>query len=374
MNRNNLISIIVPVYNGEKYIKRCLNSILNNTYKNIELIIVNDGSKDSSSIICRKIEKSDNRVKYFEKENGGIVSARNYGINKAMGKYICFADQDDEIPPNAYEILYRNIKENNSQMCIGSYKILYENTKINCFEINEDTIYDSKKKIVDNLIVPTIENVNRKIDNINYKNIRWNIWNCIYSKKSIDKYKIKFIKFIDYEDDLLFNLEFYKNAECISLTRETVYYWRKNLKSTSNSKRYIENYWNKAMNLRMYYLNLLKEIEINKKLYDEIEKRINERIFLDYLYNECNSKEKNKLIVEKLTNIYNKIFYKYNIEKLKKIDLKYDVINTNDYIARKKLNKKKIKTAFYNTKYLHNIVLCKIIYIYRCIKLIRRRW
>lgn len=373
MNKNDLISIIVPVYNGETYLESCLKSILNNSYKDIELIIVNDGSKDNSNKICKRIKEEDSRVKYYEKTNGGIVSARNFGLERAKGEYICFADQDDQIPENAYEILHNNIIQNNSQMCMGSYKILYENTKIDCFQIEKKMIYNSKKDIVDNLIIPTIENINRKIENVGYKNIRWNIWNCMYSKKYLDEFNIKFIKYLDYEDDLLFNLEFYRHAKIISTTDKIVYYWRKNLKSTSNSKRYVNNYWEKAIKLEEYYLNLLKESEIDEHLFEKYKKRIEERLYLDYLYNECNSKEKDSVSIKKLKETYERVFNKYNVEKLNKIDFRYDVINTNDYFVRKKLNKKKVKIAYYHTKYIHNMILLKIIYIYRCLKLIRRR-
>ena len=113
---NDLISIIVPVYNVEKYIVRCLESILSQTYKNIEVIIVNDGSVDKSGEICERYAKKDNRIKLINKSNGGLSDARNKGIDQANGIYITFVDSDDYISQNYVEILYKLIKENNADI------------------------------------------------------------------------------------------------------------------------------------------------------------------------------------------------------------------------------------------------------------------
>ena len=112
-----LISVIIPVYNEEKYIDKCLLSVINQTYKNIEIIIVNDGSTDRSLNICRKYK--DKRIKIYNKENGGLSSARNYGLDKANGNYIYFIDSNDFIELNALESLYNAIKD--YDIVIGNY-------------------------------------------------------------------------------------------------------------------------------------------------------------------------------------------------------------------------------------------------------------
>ena len=101
------ISIIVPVYNVEKYVKKCLESISNQTYKNIEIIIVNDGATDSSESICKEFVESEDRAKLYTKENGGLSSARNHGIKFATGKYVLFIDSDDYIDEGMVEELYK---------------------------------------------------------------------------------------------------------------------------------------------------------------------------------------------------------------------------------------------------------------------------
>ena len=105
-NNNELISIIVPVYNVEKYLKRCISSIIEQTYKNIEIILVDDGSTDKSLEICKKYSKTDKRINVYHKKNGGLSSARNYGIKKSKGNYIIFVDSDDYINNFFVEKLY----------------------------------------------------------------------------------------------------------------------------------------------------------------------------------------------------------------------------------------------------------------------------
>ena len=119
-----LVSIIIPVYNVEKYLKNCVMSVLNQNYKNLEIILVNDGSKDNSYEICKELASQDNRIKLLNKENGGCSSARNMGLDNANGKYICFWDSDDFIYPNYVTTLLSAIK--NGDMGIGGFKEVKE--------------------------------------------------------------------------------------------------------------------------------------------------------------------------------------------------------------------------------------------------------
>lgn len=113
-----LISVIVPVYNVEKYVEKCVESIINQTYKNIEIILVDDGSTDNSGKIIDNISLKDNRIKVIHKENGGLSDARNAGLDICNGKYIGFVDSDDSIHKKMYEILYKNIKEYSANISI----------------------------------------------------------------------------------------------------------------------------------------------------------------------------------------------------------------------------------------------------------------
>lgn len=117
------ISIIVPVYNVEGYLRKCVNSILNQTIKNIEIILVNDGSKDNSGDICDEYKKKDNRVVVIHKENGGLSSARNAGLEIATGELIGFIDSDDWIEPDYFQILYEGLIKNNADISV--MKLIY---------------------------------------------------------------------------------------------------------------------------------------------------------------------------------------------------------------------------------------------------------
>lgn len=120
---NELISIIVPVYNVEDYLKECLDSVINQSYTNIEILLIDDGSTDNSSKICKEYCIIDNRIKYYKKDNSGLGSARNYGIKKSNGNYLSFIDSDDVVSINMIEILYSEIKKNKCDISVCKYNL-----------------------------------------------------------------------------------------------------------------------------------------------------------------------------------------------------------------------------------------------------------
>lgn len=125
----NKVSVIVPVYNVEKYIAKCLDSLVNQTLKDIEIIVVNDGSPDNSQKIIDKYQKKyPNMIKSFKKENGGLSDARNYGIKKATGEYLAFIDSDDYVELNSYEIMYNKAKEIDFDVVVCNLKQIYEDS------------------------------------------------------------------------------------------------------------------------------------------------------------------------------------------------------------------------------------------------------
>lgn len=124
-----LISVIVPIYKVENYLEKCVNSIINQTYKNLEIILVDDGSPDNCPKICDTLAKKDKRIKVIHKKNGGLSDARNVGIESATGRYIGFVDSDDYIEPTMYSELISNLKETDSDLSICGRYINYENGK-----------------------------------------------------------------------------------------------------------------------------------------------------------------------------------------------------------------------------------------------------
>lgn len=140
-----LISIIVPIYNVEKYLNGCINSVLKQTYKNIEILLIDDGSTDDSKIICDEYAKKDTRIKVVHKKNGGLSDARNVGIEKANGKYITFIDSDDDIKEDYIEYLYQLLFKNNTRMSIAAYTVISHNKMINIgLEYKEEVLSTEK--------------------------------------------------------------------------------------------------------------------------------------------------------------------------------------------------------------------------------------
>ena len=173
------ISIIVPIYNASKYLKKCLDSLVNQTKKELEFILINDGSTDDSESIIKSY--NDSRIKYFKRSNHGIGKTRNFGINNASGKYIMFLDSDDYLEENACEVLYKKIeKEKLDVVVCDFYRV------------------DSNSKEVEKII--SFKNTKLK-DNPNLLlNINLAPWNKIYRSDLLKDNNIKFIEDLKYED------------------------------------------------------------------------------------------------------------------------------------------------------------------------------
>jgi len=124
-----LVSIIIPVFKVEKYLKRCIDSIISQTYKNIEIILVDDGSDDNCPKICDEYKKIDSRIVVIHKKNGGLSDARNYGIKEAKGEYITFVDSDDTIEQNYVDCLLETLLKNNADISVCGYMVKYDNGK-----------------------------------------------------------------------------------------------------------------------------------------------------------------------------------------------------------------------------------------------------
>ena len=124
-----MISVIVPIYNVEEYLDDCINSLLNQTYRDLEIVLVDDGSTDRSGIICDFYGEKDNRIKVLHKENGGLMSAWKYGVLKARGDYIVFVDSDDWIDKDMYQRLFERISESNADIVLCGLIKEFSNNK-----------------------------------------------------------------------------------------------------------------------------------------------------------------------------------------------------------------------------------------------------
>lgn len=207
MNKETKVSIILPIYNSEKYIKETIESLINQTLKEIEIICINDGSKDSSLNIIKNYVKKDLRIKLIDKKNEGVWKARIDGIKKATGKYITFVDSDDTVEKDFVEKLLENIEKNNSDISICGFKRIDEKTKkviSKEMKYPDDRIIDMKKSPEEVITINT------------------SLWNKLY-KTSI----LKQIENIDNPprilEDMMFLALAYLNVEKISFVNEYLY-------------------------------------------------------------------------------------------------------------------------------------------------------
>ena len=144
------ITVIVPVYNVENYLNKCLDSLINQTYKNLEIIVINDGSTDNSGKICQEYAQKDNRIIYIEKENGGQSEARNMGLDRMTGSYVTFVDSDDWVEPDYVEVLYNKLIEYQADIAVGNYYSYNEQEGIFYFHIFGSSYYE---KVYDNVSI-----------------------------------------------------------------------------------------------------------------------------------------------------------------------------------------------------------------------------
>lgn len=175
------ISIIVPIYNAEKYLNKCIKSLINQTKENLEFILVNDGSTDSSEEIIKSYK--DKRIKYFKNKNQGIGKTRNFGMKKATGKYIMFLDSDDYLATNACEELFSKAEKDNLDLVINNF-----------YRVEEET----EKKV--EVIIPEFKNTNLKDNKRLLLDVNLAPWNKLYKRELLKKNKIQFVEDLKYED------------------------------------------------------------------------------------------------------------------------------------------------------------------------------
>ena len=196
------ISIIVPIYNASKYLKKCLDSLVNQTKKELEFILINDGSTDDSESIIKSYK--DDRIKYFKRSNHGIGKTRNFGISKSTGKYIMFLDSDDYLKTDACEVLYEKIEKEKLDLVVCDFyrvnsSVLEE--KINDFK--NTSLKDNPKLLLDINLAP---------------------WNKIYRNDLIKDNKIKFMEDLKYEDAPFVALALLKSKKIGKVNKALVYY------------------------------------------------------------------------------------------------------------------------------------------------------
>ncbi len=216
------VSIIVPVYNVEKYLSTCLDSLISQTLKDIEIICVNDGSTDSSLVILKDFANKDSRIKIIDKQNEGVSVARNFGIEVATGRYLMFVDSDDYLIENACEKALNTIEQEDSDICIfGHYDLVDE--KLVKSGVNKDIIEAQKQ------------------NNQTYTDFSINIWDKIYNRNFLITNSIKFIPNLKTSEDVIFNFVCQFNNPKVSYSTESLYVYRLTSENSATSKSYIKS-------------------------------------------------------------------------------------------------------------------------------------
>lgn len=233
-NKEPVISIIMPLYNAEKYVDNAICSVINQTYNKWELIIVNDKSKDSSGKICDEWAEKDKRIQVIHlTENKGAGNARNVGIDRARGEYITFLDSDDCIEKELYEKVVDSLQKTKTDVCVWGVKEQYFDIYDNMFL--ENTIISSKK------VCKNQEETRRIVIELESKSLFGYQWNKLYRKKIIEENSIYFDSVHLYED-YFFNLNFIKKAQTLNIIDFAGYIYKKR-ENQSLTKQYVKEYF-----------------------------------------------------------------------------------------------------------------------------------
>lgn len=294
MNQNT-VSIIIPIYNAERYLRRSLDSILKQTYKNIEIILVNDASIDNSFGICAEYGKKDSRIKFLDKKNGGVSKARNEGLKIATGKYIAFVDADDYIKEDMIEYLVMLIENNNAQIAVCNY-CEYTDNKI----YNRNIIKERLSVLSSDEALPMI-----------FTSLTFACWNKMFKAELFQNEFFRTDISMGEDLDIVFRLFLKSKKICIG-NEIKYYYSRENFKSSTKQSfnenklsvfkalLFIEDYANSIKNEKLRILALysktchavdfLKQIVksgfYNKKVTTDLQKIVRRNILL-YLKSQC---------------------------------------------------------------------------------------
>lgn len=309
------ISIVVSIYNSEEYLEECINSIINQTYKNLEIILIDDGSTDNSIKIAKMYELLDKRIKLLIQKNSGVSAARNLGIKNSTGEFLTFVDSDDWIDLDMYEKMISKIN-NNYDSVICSFQKEYEN------RIEYEELLFRKEEVLcgEDMYNKLLLNMISRLDK-NENTIMGAVWRCIFKREIVSKNNILFDTEMSFAEDLIFCLRYFKNCNEIYIYNEHLYHYRFNNKSIINS--YNENLWE-------------KHLLINKKIYEIFDGNINlklkERLNLRLLFASINSifnilHEDNK---ESILAKYNEVKIILNHREMEELRKNY-VIKNNKY-------------------------------------------
>lgn len=338
------VSIIIPVYNSESTLKRCIESVINQTYKNIEILIINDGSKDKSLNIMNEYKNKDERIIVINQKNKGLSGARNIGINNATGDYITFIDSDDYIKPNLVKDTIKIFEKYECDVVRNNYELSYENGKT---ELRNE-MYE------ENRIINISEKKEELIQNILLGKVQSYSWLLTIKREILDKNNLKFDEDIFFMEDIVFIIRLIFLIKNIYFVREANYfYYQSNENSlTKDTKKYVKN---------------INNIVVMKKRLEKIMKmNINE--FENYI-KIINTVYLNGIIGYLKTSVIKSGNYKEILEELKKLRESPDI---KEMLDNKSLKLLKLNSRLYIYLY-EKKQYNTLIKIFKLENLLRRR-
>lgn len=249
------VSVIVPVYKTEQFLDKCINCLINSTLKEIEIILVDDGSPDNSPKICDYYATKDSRIKVIHQQNGGLSNARNVGINAAQGEYICFIDSDDFVSPDMFDKMYNLSETHNLDIASCGYSKVDLNGNI--ISLNPHPYSD--------LILSKPE-INKMLESAHKTQVIWYVWRNMYKKRIILENNIFFNEELKFAEDSIFNLYSFAYAKRIGVLEDLLYFYRDapNSLTSRKGKTYLEEnlirqYCEKKEYYKMFQIeNLIK--------------------------------------------------------------------------------------------------------------------
>jgi len=258
---NPLVSIIVPVYNVQNSVARCLESICAQTWKNIEIILVNDGSRDESFSVCEQFREKDPRIVLVDKSNSGVSDTRNCGMTLASGKYVQFVDSDDYLDPNATQLMVDKAEGNQADMVIAHYfrveRVLVPPAKEGA-EPQEREVIDRYGFLSEGFYskVDFAKNLMQEPASFYYGVM----WNKLYRRDIVHIHAIRCSEELTWSEDLLFNLEYIRYAARFYALETPIYYYVQNPQSITATKLNLRNTITTKASLFAYYKELYEDM------------------------------------------------------------------------------------------------------------------
>lgn len=310
--RDNLISVIIPTYNAEKYISRCIESVLEQTYKNFEIIIIDDKSTDDTANILKKYERLDNVTIITNKKNSGVSFSRNRGLKLSKGEFITFVDSDDFLPNFAFEYLANIILKYKADIVCGDFsERLPEQQFGNDLIIVENSEID---ELIKNRI--TYQETNSVLNVVGY------VWGKLYKKEVIDN--CLFSEKVRFMEDTLFNLEVFQHCNRIAFSHQSCYVYKLNEDSTTH--KFFENY---SREIKRYLLLLEKKIKIKGVGEHEISV-FGVYMYMNFLKHYAMHKNlENETRFRAISNTFNDIFWQkiFDSVDMRKLPIKYKILS-----------------------------------------------